>query len=68
MNEEKRPVTNDPGDNCFINLCVNYNLEWIDTILKSMNVDPDNKDKVSEVVVVYLHMIEADARRKYDLW
>ena len=50
-----------------INNAVGYNLQWMDSILKYMEVSKDNKLAVGEKVVSYLHIIEAEMRRYYDL-
>ena len=46
---------------------INYNLQWMDTILKYMEVSKDDKNAVGEKVVSYLHILEAEFRRYYDL-
>lgn len=46
---------------------INYNLQWMDTILKYMEISKDNKNAVGEKVVSYLHILEAELRRYYDL-
>ena len=55
-----------------INLCIDYNMQWIDAIIKSELVSNTDclencKDRAAEIIAVYLHMIEAEARRFYDL-
>ena len=50
-----------------INNAVGYNLQWMDSILKYMEVSKDDKNAVGEKVVSYLHIIEAEMRRYYDL-
>ena len=44
-----------------------YNLQWMDTALKYMEISKDNKNAVGEKVVSYLHILEAEMRRYYDL-
>ena len=46
---------------------IGYNLQWMDTILKYMYISKDNKNAVSEKVVSYIHILEAEFRRYYDL-
>ena len=46
---------------------IGYNLQWMDTILKYMDISKDNKNAVGENVVSYLHILEAEFRRYYDL-
>ena len=46
---------------------IGYNLQWMDTILKYMEISTDNKNAVGEKVVSYLHILEAEFRRYYDL-
>ena len=46
---------------------IGYNLQWMDTIHKYMDISRDNKNAVGEKVVSYLHILEAEFRRYYDL-
>lgn len=46
---------------------ISYNLQWMDTILKYMEISKDNKNAVGEKVVSYIHILEAEFRRYYDL-
>lgn len=46
---------------------IGYNLQWMDTILKYMEISRDNKNAVGEKVVSYIHILEAEFRRYYDL-
>ena len=55
-----------------VNLCIESNMQWLDAIIKSeLTADTSNlmnsKDRVAEIITVYLHMIEAEARRRYDV-
>ena len=51
----------------FLDNCIGYNLQWMDTILKYMEVSKDDKNAVGEKVVSYLHILEAEFRRYYGL-
>ena len=46
---------------------IGYNLQWMDTALKYMEISKDDKNAVAEKVVSYLHILEAEMRRYYDL-
>lgn len=46
---------------------ISYNLQWMDTALKYMEISRDNKNAVAEKVVSYLHILEAEMRRYYDI-
>ena len=57
-----------------INLCIESNMQWLDAIIKSelsvINMTTDsvaNASRVAEIITVYVHMIEAEARRRYDV-
>ena len=55
-----------------INLCIESNMQWLDAIIKSeLAADTsslfNSKDRAAEIITVYLHMIEAEARRRYDV-
>lgn len=55
-----------------VNLCIESNMQWLDAIIKSeLAADTsslmNSKDRVAEIITVYLHMIEAEARRRYDV-
>lgn len=51
----------------FVNNCICYNLQWLGTILKGTGTDTSDKIAVGQKVTTYLHMIEAEARRYYDI-
>lgn len=44
---------------------LDYNLEWIELILKRNGVKPGTA-KANQMVAVYVSMIEAEYRRKYE--
>ena len=44
---------------------LDYNLEWIELILKRNGVEPGTA-KANQMVAVYVSMIEAEYRRKYE--
>lgn len=46
---------------------ISYNLQWMDVILKYMDISRDNKNAVAEKVITYIHILEAEMRRYYDL-
>lgn len=46
---------------------IDYNLQWMDIILKYMEISKDNKNAIAEKVITYLHILEAEMRRYYDL-
>lgn len=57
-----------------VNLCIESNIQWLDAIIKSelsvINMTTDSvatASRVAEIITVYLHMIEAEARRRYDV-
>lgn len=55
-----------------VNLCIERNMEWLDRIIKAeLSADTsclmNSKDRVAEIITIYVHMIEAEARRTYDL-
>lgn len=51
----------------FVTNCIGYNLQWLDTILRDTGTDASDKISVGQKVTTYLHMIEAEARRYYDI-
>ena len=51
----------------FLDNCIGYNLQWMATILDHMKISKDDKNAVSEKIVSYLHILEAEFRRYYDL-
>ena len=55
-----------------INLCIESNMQWLDAIINSeLAADTsslmNSKDRAGEIIAIYLHMIEAEARRRYDV-
>lgn len=51
----------------FLDNCIGYNLQWMDTILDHMKLSKDDKNAVGERVISYLHILEREFRRYYDL-
>lgn len=51
----------------FLDNCIGYNLQWMDTILDHMKLSKDDKNAVGEKVISYLHILEAEFRRYYNL-
>ena len=55
-----------------INLCIERNIDWLDRIVKAeLSADTscmmNSLDRVAEIVTVYVHMIEAESRRHFDI-
>ena len=51
----------------FVNNCLAYNVQWMEKILKRQKVDLNDKTAVSQKCTVYVHMIENEIRRYFDL-
>lgn len=49
----------------FVNNCLAYNVQWMERILK--HTDLNDKTAVSQKIACYLHMIEAELRRSFDV-
>lgn len=51
----------------FLGICIDYNVEIIEKMLKHYNTDPlDDPDKANIIVQTYLDLILAEYRRKYN--
>lgn len=51
----------------FVDNCIAYNVQWMEKILKRQKVDLNDKTAVSQKCTVYVHMIENEIRRYFDL-
>ena len=49
----------------FVDTCISYNVQWMERILK--HTDLNDKTAVSQKIACYLHMIEAELRRSFDV-
>ena len=51
----------------FVDTCITYNVQWMEAILSHNSVDLHDKHAVAEKITVYLHMLEAELRRSFDV-
>ncbi len=52
----------------FIDNCIAYNVQWMESILEHNKINiRDDKTAVSQKIACYLHMIEAELRRSFDV-
>lgn len=46
---------------------VENDLRWLEYLLDFYGIHSEDKDKISDITVYYLHILEAEARGRYDV-